>query len=57
MKKIVRVEVIGGVASVTGAIPKGVMVILRDYDCEGCDSKLEDESGTHYHEMTFEHDS
>ena len=36
--KVVQIDVLGGVANVV-AIPKGVRVIIRDYDNEECGEK------------------
>ncbi len=53
--KTVRVTVEGGVVQHI-EVPKGVRVIVKDYDVEGCDeSQLEhDENGDNYFEAIWE---
>ena len=53
MKKIVRIDVAGGVANVWN-VPKGVTVILRDYDCTDHSGGLKDKDGNHYHQTVYE---
>ena len=55
--KTVRVTVEGGVVQHV-EVPKGVQVIVKDYDVEGCDeAELEkDESGDNYFEAIWEHE-
>lgn len=49
MEKVVIVTVEGGVVQHVEC-PEGVKVVIRDYDCEGCDADLvsEDEDGNEY---------
>lgn len=51
MKKIVRIDVAGGVANVW-QVPKGVTVVLRDYDCQD-HATPKDKQGYHYHKTNY----
>jgi len=54
MKKVVRITVEGGVIQDI-EVPKGVRVILRDYDVDGEEKKLQkDENGDPYIETVWE---
>lgn len=50
--KTVNITVVSGVAEV-GKVPKGVRIVVRDYDCQDCDlskpDTLKDGEGDHYH--------
>ena len=53
-KSDVVLAVNGGVVSDV-QIPRGIRVIIRDYDVEGCDAVLDkDEDGAEYREITFQ---
>lgn len=54
MKKI-NITVEGGVIQDISDIPKGVNVVVRDYDCEGCDEELlkTDQDGNYYIESVW----
>ena len=54
MPKIVRVTVEGGVVQHV-EVPKGVTVIVHDYDTEGCNPDLieQDENGDDYIEIVW----
>lgn len=58
MQKVVVVTVEGGVVQHVEC-PKGVQVIVRDYDAEGCDSDLVsvDEDGNGYVQAIWEQSS
>lgn len=55
--KIVRVTVEGGVIQWV-EVPKGVTVIVHDYDVDGCDDEgLQlDDNGDRFMESTWEHE-
>jgi hypothetical protein len=55
MEKVVRVVVAGGVVQHV-ELPKGVLVVVNDYDCEGCDPALleRDGNGDHFIEAIWE---
>lgn len=54
MEMTVIVTVEGGVVQHVG-VPKGVRVIVRDYDCEGADADMveEDEEGNEFVEAVW----
>lgn len=56
MEMTVIVTVEGGVVQHV-EVPNGVRVIVRDYDCEGCDAALvqADEDGDECFEAVWEH--
>lgn len=58
MEKIVIVTVEGGVVQHVEA-PKGMKVVVRDYDAEGCDADLvsEDEDAHEFIESVWGSDS
>lgn len=48
---VVHIDIVGGVAHVI-EVPKGVTVVIRDYDCVDCQSDKnhpKDMDGKHYH--------
>lgn len=52
--KTVRIYISNGVVS-SWAIPPGITVIIRDYDCpEDCTNVEVDEDGDHYQEIILE---
>ena len=55
MDKIVRVVVHGGVVQHV-EVPEGVVVVVNDYDCEGCDPDLlqQDGNGDEFVEAIWE---
>jgi hypothetical protein len=53
--KIVEITMEGGVIQHT-VIPKGVQVIVRDYDCEGCEDVTKDENGDDCVVHTWDHE-
>lgn len=54
MKKTVRITMEGGVIQ-AAEVPKGVRVIVRDYDCDEEEEGLhEDENGNKYVETIWE---
>ena len=54
MKKIVHITVEGGVVQHV-EVPKGVQVIVRDYDVDGAEEGLEeDENGDNYIESVWQ---
>lgn len=55
MERIVRVVVSGGVVEHV-EVPEGVIVVVNDYDVEGCDSELlqKDGNGDEFVEAIWE---
>ena len=57
-KKIVEITVEGGIVDVM-KLPRGVGVIIRDFDTDGCDldeypeMKVDEESGDYYFEKVY----
>lgn len=55
MLKIVRITMEGGVIQHID-IPKGVQVIVTDYDCDGCEDVVQDANGDDCVLHTWDHE-